>query len=136
MSYKKLTIDQDDLYYEIATMNPNASKLAYKAIAAKLYVRDWNLIDDLINIHQTPDDVEPEGIIVLCEYNGVAIGVAVQMRWLHREFFVRGKYRRNGIASKMNQFLNNESSLGQKFYGKPGRMDCVDFFKKINVELR
>lgn len=135
MSYKKLIIDQEDLYYEIATMNPNVSKLAYKAISNKLYVRDWNLINDLVNLFTTPDDKYPQGIICICEYKGKPVGVAVQMEYGHRQFFVRGKFRRNGIGSKMNQFLNNESSLGQKFYGKPGRRDCTEFFNKIGVKL-
>lgn len=136
MSYKKLLINKDDLFYQISSSTPGVSNLAYAAISAKLYVRGWNMIDDLINLYDTPDGVRPAGKIVLCTYNEIPVGVAVQMDWGHREFFVRGKFRLNGIGTKMNQALVNETSWNEKIYAKSGRMDCVRFFERIGVELR
>lgn len=135
MSYKKVTINQNYLVYRVGIENPQASTLAYNAIISKLYVKEWNLITDLLKIYDCPDNIKPDGIIVLCEHDDNPIGVAVQMNWNHREFFVKGIYRRNGIGEKMNRILNDSLVNNKKVYGKQGGKNCVKFFEKINLKM-
>lgn len=89
-----------------ASTNTRMSELASEALQARLYVSGWMLNAELNDIKNSRDMDEYITSITIAYLDGKPIGVCTSRRWRRYKnpivmVFVRKKYRRLGIGTKM-----------------------------------
>ena len=122
-----------DIVLKKSTTKAGMARLAADALAARLYVSRWQLIDELKDIVQCVQSDNYAMTIVVAYMDDVPVGVCVTNKWKNRApmlmTFVRKKHRRLGIGTKL---VNKAMGRKKKFLYCYGLKVAAPFFDQFS----
>jgi len=117
-----------DILESVMFHEENPKHLASLAIKENLYVRGWNMRNELERI--LSNGLGNNEIILLATLADYPIGVCIVYD-KHIEIFVRKAYRRYGIGSKMVEIM--KSKRNDILWGSEGTQGTLDFWRKNKI---